>query len=139
MASAKEGLEKLCENVVRTVNGALGCAVVDLNSGLLLGAYHTVPYFTQTYIEAVGAAAVDMLRGRGISNVEELLSTQRGEEVKNCINEVQMTTDHTFHFMSTVPGKVDCLAVLITDKKANLGGGWSALRSAMDGMAPLCP
>lgn len=132
-------IEDICKQAVRDVDGALGCAVVDLNSGLLLGAHHTVPYFTETYIEAVSSAAVDMMRGRGISNVEELLSTQRGEEVKNCIKEVQMTTDHTYHFMASVPGKPDNLAVLITDKKANLGGGWSALKAAMNKMAPLCP
>lgn len=133
------GLEKLCETIVRDVDGGLGCAVVDLNSGLLLAAHHNVPYFTQTYVEAVGAAAVDMLRGRGITAVEELLSANRGDEVKNSVQEVQMTTKGTFHFMALVPEKPNCLAVLITDRKANLGAGWSALRVNMEKMTPLCP
>lgn len=137
---AKENsLEKICADIVRNVDGALGCAVVDLNTGLLLGAHHNVPYFSQTYIEAVGSAAVDMLRGRGITSVEDLLSEQRGEKVENSVQEVQMTTKGTLHFMATIPGKPNNLAVLITDRKANLGAGWSALRSNMEKMAPACP
>jgi predicted regulator of Ras-like GTPase activity (Roadblock/LC7/MglB family) len=138
MAKEKE-LEKICSDVVRGVDGAMGCAIVDLDSGLLLGVHHSVPYFTQTYLDAVAAAAVDLFRGRGISNVEELLSTQRGEEVTNTVREVQMTTPGTYHFMGIIPKKPNCMAVLITDTKANLGSGWSALRSAMAKMAPHCP
>jgi hypothetical protein len=138
MAKEKE-LETLCSSVVRAVDGALGCAVVDLSSGLLLAVHHSVPYFTQTYLDAVAAGAVDLFRGRGISNVEELLSSVRGEEVKNTITEIQMTTPGTLHFMAIVPKKPNALAVLITDTKANLGTGWSALRTNMEKMAPLCP
>lgn len=134
-----KSLEDICSEVVRGVNGALGCAVVDLSSGLLLAVHHNVPYFTQSYLDAVAAAAVDLFRGRGITNVEELLSTTRGEDIANTIQEVQMTTPGTYHFMGTVPGKQNCLAVLITDTKANLGSGWSSLRTAMSAMGPLCP
>lgn len=136
---AGNDLEALCANVVKNVTGALACAVVDLNNGLLIAAHHNVQYFTQTYVEALGAAAVDMVRGRGITNVEELLSSTRGEEVRHTLQEVQMTSKMTHHFMSIIPGKPDCMAVLVTDKKANIGQGWSALRVNMEKMAPLCP
>lgn len=136
---AGNDLETLCADVVKNVTGALACAVVDLNNGLLIAAHHNVQYFTQTYVEALGAAAVDMVRGRGITNVEELLSSTRGEEVRHTLKEVQMTSSHTHHFMSIIPNKPDCMAVLVTDKKANIGQGWSALRVNMEKMAPLCP
>lgn len=136
---AGNDLEALCADVVKNVAGALACAVVDLNNGLLIAAHHNVQYFTQTYVEALGAAAVDMVRGRGITNVEELLSSTRGEEVRHTLKEVQMTSSHTHHFMSIIPNKPDCMAVLVTDKKANIGQGWSALRVNMEKMAPLCP
>lgn len=132
-------LNNLCQSLVSDVSDALGAAVVDLSSGLLLAAHHNVPYFTQSYLDAVAAAAVDMFRGKTISTVEKLLANQRGTEVKNSIKEVQMSTDHTYHFMSIVPGKDNCLMVLITGRKANLGMGWSALRSALPDVAPLCP
>ncbi len=128
-----------CKEMVENVDDAMGAAVVDLNSGLLLGVHHIVPHFTQTYLDAVAAAAVDMFRGKTVTNVEKLLSEQRGDEAHNSMHEIQMTTPKTYHFMSVIPEKPNALVVLITGKKANLGLGWSAVKSAIPKMAPLCP
>lgn len=132
-------LNDICKGIIDDVEGATGCAVVDLNNGLMLAVAHSVPYFTQTYLDAVAAAAVDMFRGKNVSSVEKLLSAQRGEQVEKTIQEVQMTTAGTYHFMSVIPEKPDNLVVLITTKKANLGMGWSALRKSLADIAPLCP
>lgn len=132
-------LNDTLKSLVETVDGGLACAVVDLNSGLMLGAYHNVPYFTQSYVDAVAAASVDMFRGKTISTVEKLLAAQRGTEVSKSIKEVQMTTDGTYHFMMIVEGKPDALLVLITNRSANLGMGWTAVRRANVEVAPLCP
>lgn len=132
-------INDVCKQVVESVENAFAAGVVDLNTGLLLGVHHNIPYFTQSYLDAVAAAAVDMFRGKGITNVEKRLSQTRGEEVTNSLKEVQMTTDKTYHFMSVVPGKPNAIAVLITGKKANLGMGWSGLKSAISTLAPLCP
>jgi len=132
-------LDDLLQTVVGDVDGALGCAVVDLNSGLLLGAAHNVPYFTSSYLEAVAAAAVDMIRGKNVRAVESLLSSQRGQPVEKMIKEVQMTTERTFHFMATIKGKEDSLIVLITSKTTNLGMGWAAVRGNMPKIGELCP
>lgn len=132
-------LNNTLKGIVDDVDGAVGCAVVDLASGLMLGVAHSVPYFTQSYLDAVAASAVDMFRGKTVSAVEKLLSSTRGEKVEKSIKEIQMTTDNTYHFMSIVPGKTDALVVLITTKKANLGMGWSALRSGLGDIEPHCP
>jgi len=132
-------LNEICEEIVGNVDSAVGAAVVDLSTGLLLAVHHTIPYFTQSYLDAVAASAVDMFRGKAVTNVEEMLSQQRGTEVKDTIQEVQMGTSNTYHFMSLVPGKPNALAILITTKKANLGMGWAALRNALPGMASGCP
>jgi hypothetical protein len=132
-------LEDVCVALTQEVNEALGVAVVDISSGLMLAVAHKVPYFTQSYLDAVAAAAVDMFRGKTISNVEKLLSATRGREVKHLVQEIQMTTESTFHFMALVPDKPQCLTVLITSKRANLGMGWLALRRALSAIAPLCP
>ncbi|MDI1300834.1 MAG: hypothetical protein PSX71_02920 [bacterium] len=132
-------LNDVCKEVLSEVDGAVGCAVVDLNNGLMLASAHNVPYFSQTYIDAVAAAAVEMFRGKNISAVEKLLAAQRGHAVEKSMQEVQMTTAGTYHFMSVVPGKTDSLMVLITTRKANLGMGWAALRRAMVTAAPMCP
>jgi len=132
-------LDDILQTVVSNVDGALGCAVVDLNSGLLMGVAHNVPYFTSSYLEAVAAAAVDMLRGKNVHAVESLLSSQRGKTIENTIKEIQMTTDRTYHFMATVTDKPNSLIVLITSKSTNLGMGWAAVRNNMNAIAPLCP
>lgn len=132
-------LNDICKETLSEVDGATGCAVVDLNNGLMLASAHNVPYFSQTYIDAVAAASVEMFRGKNIAAVEKLLSAQRGHPVEKSMQEVQMSTAGTYHFMSVVPGKPDSLMVLITTRKANLGMGWAALRRAMAAAAPLCP
>lgn len=132
-------INDVCKQIVEDIDDGIGAAVVDLNTGLMLGAYHNVPYFTNSYLDAVAAAAVDMFRGKGITNVEKRLAQTRGEEVKNSMQEIQMTTPKTFHFMVVVPGKPDALAILITGRRANLGMGWAGLRGALPDLAPMCP
>lgn len=134
-----ENLNEIVEETLEKVDEALGVAVVDLNSGLLISVAHNVPYFTQSYLDAVAAAAVDMFRGKTVSNVEELIAQQRGEEPKRHVQEIQMGTTHTHHVMSLVPEKPNALMVLITSKKANLGMAWAALNNALPRVAPFCP
>lgn len=132
-------LNDVLKGVLDDVAGALGAAVVDLGTGLMLGAAHNVPYFTQSYIDAVAASAVDMFRGKTVQAVEKLLSASRGEKIERSIKEIQMSTGNTYHFMAVHPKKQDALIVLITTKKANLGMGWAALRGAMADIEPHCP
>jgi len=132
-------LDDITKEIISSVDGALGCAVVDLTSGLLLSVSHNVPYFTQTYLEAVAAAAVDMFRGRNVQAVESLLSNQRGVTIEKTIQEMQMTTTNTLHFMTVIPEKPDSLVVLITSKKTNLGMGWASIRRHLPALTPLVP
>lgn len=132
-------LDDTLQTIVSNVDGALGCAVVDLNSGLLLGVAHNVPYFSSSYLEAVAAAAVDIFRGKNVRAVESLLSAQRGKPLEKSVKEIQMTTENTFHFMAILKDKPDSLVVLITSKSTNLGMGWAAVRNNMPIVAPLCP
>lgn len=132
-------INEICAEVVRDVDGATAFAIVDINNGLMLGHAHSVPYFSQTYIDAVAAASVEMFRGKNIAAVEKLLSAQRGTKVEKSVQEVQMTTSGSYHFMAVLPEKPDYLAILTTTRKANIGMGWSALRRAILDITPLCP
>jgi len=132
-------INDVCKDIIDNIDGALGAAVVDVHSGLLLGSYHNVPYFTNSFLDSVAAAAVDMFRGRRVSNIEKRLGQIRDDDTRNAILEIQMTTSRTFHFMAIIPGKPDALAILITDKDVNLGLGWSGLRSALPELAQMCP
>jgi hypothetical protein len=133
-------INDICGEIVQDVDSALACAVVDLTTGLLLGVDHTIPYFTNSYLDAVAAAAVEMMRGKNIRAIEDMLASMRGgEKQTNLIEEVQMTTKGTYHFMAIIPEKPNALVVLITTKKANLGMGWASVRKALPQLAPLCP
>jgi len=134
-----ENLNEIMQQMLDEVDEALGVAVIDLNSGLLISVAHNVPYFTQSYLDAVAAAAVEMFRGKTISNVEKLIAQQRGEEPKHHVQEVQMGTTNTHHVMSIVPEKPQALMVLITSKKANLGMAWAAMNNNLPQVAPHCP
>jgi len=132
-------LEDILLHVIGDVDGALACAVVDLRNGLLLAVAHSVPYFTQSYLDAVAAAAVDMFRGKNIRSIEELLSSQRGQPVENAITEIQMSTGGSFHFMAIVRDKPHILVVLVTSRDTNLGLGWYEVRRNLPTIGELCP
>lgn len=132
-------LDQITNEILTTVNGALGCAVVDLPSGMLLSVSHNVSYFTQTFIEAAAAAAVDIFRGNNILAVESLLGNQRGRPLEHSIQEIQMTTSTTFHFMSVVPEKPTAVLVLVTSRSTSLGMGWASIRVNLPKIAPLIP
>jgi len=132
-------INDICGQIVQGLNTALGCAVVDLNSGLLLGVSHKVPYFTASYLDAAAAAAVDMVRGRTVTTIEQMISNIRGKEDNMMIEEIQITTKSTYHFLAVIPEKPNSMVVLITSRKANLGMGWSAIRMALPKLAPMCP
>ncbi|MFT4644783.1 MAG: putative regulator of Ras-like GTPase activity (Roadblock/LC7/MglB family) [Planctomycetota bacterium] len=132
-------LDDILREMTETVSGSLACAVVDLNTGLLLGMSSKVPFFTEEFFDVVAAAAVDMFRGKSIKGIESLMTMQSGREVTKTIKEVQMSSDRTYHFMTTLPDKKDALLVLITDRSTNLGMGWMKLRSTAPKVSPFCP
>ena len=132
-------LTSVLEAYLKDTKQALGVAVVDMHSGLLIGVAHNVPYFTETHLEAVAAAAVDIFRGKTVSAVEKMLTGLRGTLVRDMIKEAQITTDSTCHFMTTSPAKPGVLAVLITSRAADVMTAWAAVRSMLSAAAPFCP
>jgi hypothetical protein len=126
MASTQD----ICKTVVDRVDDCLAVGVVDLNTGMLMGVHHTVPYFTQAYLDAVAAAAVEMFRGKNVRRVEELLSAQRGEAIKDSFEEVFIASPKVFHFMIVIKDK-GAVVVMVTKKTVNQGMGWAALRNAI--------
>jgi hypothetical protein len=132
-------LTSVLEAYLKDTKQALGVAVVDMHSGLLIGVAHNVPYFTETHLEAVAAAAVDIFRGKTVSAVEKMLTGLRGTLVRDMIKEAQITTDSTCHFMTTSAAKPGVLAVLITSRAADMMAAWTAVRSMLSAAAPFCP
>lgn len=134
MASTQE----VCKATLEKVDDCLAVGVVDLNIGMLMGVHHTVPYFTQAYLDAVAAAAVEMFRGKTVRRIEELLSTQRGEQLKDSFEEVFISSPKTFHFMTVIKDK-GAVVVMITKKTTNQGMGWAALRNSLAAVKATLP
>lgn len=122
---------EVCRQVQEKVEDALAVGVVDLNTGLLMGFHHNVPYFTQPYLDAVAAAAVEMFRGKNVRRVEELLGATRGEKITDSIEEIFLSSQRVFHFMSTIADK-SAVVVMVTRKTTNQGMGWAMLRANLD-------
>ncbi|MBX3261294.1 MAG: hypothetical protein KIS83_21490 [Rubrivivax sp.] len=134
MASTQE----ICKGTLEKVDDCLAIGVVDLNTGMLMGVHHVVPYFTQAYLDAVAAAAVEMFRGKTVRRIEELLSAQRGEQLKDSFEEVFISSPKTFHFMTVIKDK-GAVVVMITKKSTNQGMGWAALRSSLSAVKATLP
>ncbi|UOP04060.1 hypothetical protein [Conchiformibius kuhniae] len=132
-------LEQVCQTVYTEVPGALAVAVVDLHIGAPIYVYHTVSHFNQDYVDLVSAAAVDLFRGRTVRMIENKLTGTRGRSARHAIKEVQMTTDHTLHFMMILPEKNNILALLVTNRSASIGMGWASLRRAIPKLTRYCP
>ena len=125
-----DALNGLCQELMEDLDDALACGVVDLNTGRLMGVHHVVPYFTQSYLDAVSAAAVGLFRGKTVQRVEQLLSKQRGSEIKDSFEEVFITSTKVFHFMKVIDGK-DAVVVLVTKKTTLQANGWVAVRGVI--------
>jgi hypothetical protein len=130
--------QEICKTLVEKVDDCLAVGVVDLNTGMMMGVHHSVPHFTQAYLDAVAAAAVEMFRGKNVRRVEELLSNQRGEEIKDSFEEVFISSPKTFHFMMVLREK-GAVVVMVTKKTTNQGLGWAALRNNLDGIRGTLP
>lgn len=134
MASTQE----VCKGVVENVSDCVAVGVVDLNTGMLMGVHHTVAHFTQAYLDAVAAAAVDMFRGKNVRRVEEMLSKQRGSEIKDSFEEIFISSLHVYHFMKLIREK-EAVVVMVTRKTTNQGMGWAALRMALEDLRKTLP
>lgn len=130
--------QDVCKMVLEKVDDCLAVGVVDLNTGMLMGVHHTVPYFTQAYLDAVAAAAVEMFRGKNVRRIEELLSQQRGKEIKDSFDEVFISSTMVFHFMSVIKEK-SAVVVMVTKKTTNQGMGWAALRNNLTAIQSTLP
>ena len=130
-------LNDLCQGIVAEVNGCLGCAVVDLDTGLPLamevGAGSSL---NPQAMEFISVASVEYFRGKTIWQLGlELSGGAEDPSQAGFVREIQTTTMDMHHFMAVVPGWEGTLLILITAKSANLGMGWIAMRQALTQIA----
>ena len=114
--------QKLCEEVLTSVDGALAFALVDLHTGLPLAMEAAVTF---------DPAAAEMLAALGVAYFDGGASADEADD--DSIHEIQATTEEAYLFMVRVPDAPNELAVLAIDRSAtNLGLGWMATRQAVE-------
>jgi hypothetical protein len=132
-------LNKICAEVVESVPDGLGCAVIDLESGLLIGVSHVATDLPDALLDTMAASVVEILRGRAVSIVEDMLAQYGGSKQKRLVEGLQLTTGKAHVFMSVVQDRPGYVVALVAGKKATLGSGWASIRSAMHRIQPFCP
>ena len=132
-------IDDACKEVVASVDGAVACGVVDLDTGMLLGIHNGAGY-TQALNEIVAAATMDLFRGPNVGRVEQMVRAHRGvpEDGAHYLDEVQITSANNLHFAKTLKGG-KAVIMLVTKKTTNLGMGWAQLKSVIPSVEPLVP
>ena len=124
-------LQHVCRDIVTRADGALGCALVDLETGLPL----TIEVrpgapLTATSMELLSAMGVSYFDDGSVRDFDDETS-----EIDDVVQEIQTSTEDAYYFMARVPGNLQELFILVTDPKTtNLGLGWMAMRQALSGV-----
>ncbi|MYE11170.1 MAG: hypothetical protein F4X99_05810 [Gammaproteobacteria bacterium] len=127
-------LQEICEEIMEDVDGALGCALVDLGTGLPLAMQVTSDALLDSgAMEILSAAGAEYFRGEVGHQLESAMGGGAGRPPADTgfVEEIQTTTEDSYHFMSIVPGNEQTVLMLITDRTANLGLGWVAMRRTL--------
>ena len=123
-------MQSACASMLDEIDGALGCIVIDMQTGLAVAAeYRPGSAVDAAAINLVSVISTNMFRGKMIRQFESLLVNVRGGRARRSefVREVQMTTAATNQFMAAIPGWDDGVFVLVTDKSVSLGLGWMAV------------
>ena len=122
-------LQDLCGETVTEVEGCLGCAVVDLETGLPLAMeVARASIVSQDAMELLAAASAEYFRGQMMWQLQLMIA---GRDEANFVQEIQTTTEDTYNFMSVAPKRQNTVLVLILDKAANLGLGRISVRQVL--------
>lgn len=118
-------LQDLCEDIVTGVEGAVGCALVDLTTGLPLA-------LSVRSSGLLDSNAMELLAASGVAHFNGGTSAAGDASFDDEVEEIQTTTDVAYVFMSRVPDGARQLLVVVTDRKTtNLGLGWMSMRQAL--------
>ena len=70
-------------------------------------------------MEILSAAAAEYFRGDVNHQLESAMGVASGDQ--GFVQEIQTTTEDTYHFMSVIPGKEQTILMLVTDRDGQPG------------------
>ena len=131
-------LDEACADLFGHVNGAVLCAAVDLDSGLVLG-LHPGGGASRRIGGTLAASSARLFRGvvvgelvRALENVTEQFSEQ------SYLQEAQLSTSEHCFFCRTVSDE-SVLVVLVTNREVSVGMGWAQLKAALRSFETIAP
>jgi CheY-like chemotaxis protein len=129
-------LDQACRRIAAFVTGALACALVDLDSGLLLG-LSEVPRAESTGA-LLARSTHGLFRGPAATALDELVQAVSvpGGNVSQGVDELQVSTAATLHFCRRLAGGRHAIA-LVTNRSTNLAMVWLQLRSTLPALEQL--
>ena len=123
-------MQQVCAATLDEVDGALGCIVMDMSTGLTVAAqYRPGSPVNDGTINLVSVVSANMFAGKLMRQFEGALAAA---PAPGFVREVQMTTANTNQFMAAIPGWNDGVFVLVTEKRVSLGLGWMAVHRVME-------
>ncbi len=127
-------IDEACEKVLKNVDGAVVCGVVDLSSGIVLGTSNGSAV-SRRLNDSLSVLSVELFASKEISILDSLWGQQQAGEG---VDEIDVATERAHHFAKSINnGKAALL--LVTDRSANIGMGWAQIRSALPQLEPHVP
>ena len=96
-------LQRVCQDIVGETEGVLACALVDLDTGLMLADERRAG--VELEVEWLARSAGVMFRGGLMSQFASALSPRRS--LSEYMREVQITTADGRQFLSVLPGRAN--------------------------------
>ncbi len=130
----RPALSQACKELLLSIDAAVVCVIVSLETGFLLGAHQLSELDAQAGL-AVAAATRDVFCGPAIIRLNAL-ETPTGRELSR--QEAQLTTPQHYFFAKLLPDERNAIG-LLTRKTINIGMGWALLRASLPKVEPHLP
>ncbi len=129
------GFQQVCENAVVENDGALGCVLIDLRTGLTLAsAQRRGAELDGAEVKTILRSCEELFCGKLIEQFVATLATGRAS-ASGFVREVQITKTFHYQFMAALPGWDDAVMILITEKTLNLGLAWMVVHQTQARLA----
>jgi CheY-like chemotaxis protein len=134
-----EKINIACQRVVKAVDGAVACGVIDIESGAVLGIHNESDY-SEDHNDLIAEATKDLFRGPSVARIAAMVRYHQpeGDVAAHCFEEIQLTSKHSLHFAKTLrSGRA--VIMLVTKRSTSVGMGWAQLKAAIPVLERLLP